>query len=53
MGLENLESVDAIGLHTNDGAVVLTIFDAWNWSDEHKHLRVIQERAAGPRLRER
>jgi hypothetical protein len=44
MSLENLESVDAIGIDINDGSVVLTIFDAWGWEDEREHIGALQNK---------
>jgi hypothetical protein len=42
MSLDNLEVVDTVGTERDGGEVVLTIFDAWNWSDEREHLLALQ-----------
>jgi hypothetical protein len=42
MSLDNLEVVDTVGTERDSGAIVLTIFDAWDWSDEREHLLALQ-----------
>jgi len=42
MSLDNLEVVDTVGTEMDSGAIVLTIFDAWNWDDEREHLLALQ-----------
>ena len=42
MAIEDLGSIDAIGVDRETGFVVLTVADAWDWSDEVKHLEVLQ-----------
>lgn len=42
MSLENLETVDAIGLEKASDVVVLTIVDSWDWDDERGHLVALQ-----------
>jgi hypothetical protein len=42
MSLDNLEVVDTVGTERDSGAVVLTIFDAWDWNDEREHLLALQ-----------
>lgn len=42
MPLENTSTVDAISIEPETGAVVLSIFDAWDWSDERAHLSALQ-----------
>ena len=44
MSLDNVEVVDAVGTETRDGTVVLSIIDAWDWSDEQRHLRALQDK---------
>lgn len=42
MALENVLVVDAVGTDTATGVVVLTLVDAWDWSDEQTHLAALQ-----------
>ena len=42
MSLDNLEAVDAVGTEKDSGTVVLTIFDAWDWDDQTRHLMALQ-----------
>lgn len=42
MSLDNPEVLDAIGIDADDGSVVLTIIDGWEWSDEDAHLTALQ-----------
>lgn len=44
MGLENPNVVDLAGTERDGSAVVLTIADAWDWSDEHAHLTALQRK---------
>jgi hypothetical protein len=43
MSIDDLSVVDAISLDPH-GVVNLTIFDAWDWTDEGRHLLAIQEK---------
>lgn len=42
MGLDKPNVVDAIGIETASGFVVLTIADSWDWLDERAHLLALQ-----------
>jgi hypothetical protein len=42
MSLDNVEVVDATGTERDSGTVVLTIFDAWDWDDQRRHLLALQ-----------
>jgi hypothetical protein len=42
MPLEDTGKVDAISTEPATGSVVLTIFNAWEWSDERAHLLALQ-----------
>lgn len=42
MSLDKPNIVDAIGDEKIGGAVTLSIIDAWDWSDEAKHLFALQ-----------
>ncbi|KRQ00645.1 DUF6572 domain-containing protein [Bradyrhizobium manausense] len=44
MSLDNSEVVDAIGTEARDGTVVLSIIDGWDWDDEQRHLRALQDK---------
>lgn len=44
MSLDNAEVVDAVGTETEDGTVVLSIIDGWDWADERGHLRALQDK---------
>lgn len=43
MPIDDLSAVDAISVDPH-GVVNLTIFDAWDWTDEGGHLFVMQEK---------
>lgn len=42
MGLENCGVVDAVGTDINNGKIVLSILDSWDWTDERTHLESLQ-----------
>lgn len=42
--VEDTDNVDAIGLDKANGAVVLNIFDHLDWSNEQRHLYLLQEK---------
>lgn len=42
MPLEQTDKIDALGLESETGYVVLTIADSWHWDDEHGHLSALQ-----------
>jgi hypothetical protein len=42
MSLDNLEVVDTVGTERDSGTIVLTIFDAWDWDDQRRHLLALQ-----------
>lgn len=42
MALDKSDTVDAVGIETSTGCVVLTIADSWDWSDEKAHLLALQ-----------
>jgi hypothetical protein len=42
MSLDNLEVVDTVGRERDGGTIVLTIFDAWDWDDQRRHLLALQ-----------
>jgi hypothetical protein len=44
MPLENPGVVDFIGTDKATGAVVLTVADAWDWSDEPAHLELLKDK---------
>ncbi len=44
MGLENVDVIDAVGTETEDGTVVLSIIDGWDWADERQHLLALQDK---------
>ena len=44
MSLDNVQAIDAIGVDNATGAVVLSIIDYWDWSDERPHLVALQEK---------
>jgi hypothetical protein len=44
MSLDDVDVVDAVGTETGDGTVVLSIIDGWDWSDEQRHLRALQNK---------
>jgi hypothetical protein len=44
VALEQPNQVDAMGVERATGHAVLTIADAWDWSDEQGHLSALQEK---------
>jgi hypothetical protein len=44
MSLDQSSTVDAIGIENDTGAVVLTIADYWDWTEERQHLVALQEK---------
>jgi len=44
MTLDNVETVDAVGIERATGDTVLTILDSWDWRDEHEHLLALQNK---------
>ena len=42
--IEETNTIDAIGVEKSTGKVVLKIFDHLDWSDEHEHLYLLQEK---------
>lgn len=44
MSLDNLKVVDAVGTEAEGGTIVLSIIDGWDWVDEQRHLRALQEK---------
>jgi hypothetical protein len=40
--LDKPDVVDAIGTEVEGGAIVLTIADSWDWTDERAHLLALQ-----------
>lgn len=42
MSLDNVEVVDAVGIETSTGTVVLSILDSLEWDDELGHLFALQ-----------
>jgi hypothetical protein len=42
MSLDNLEVVDTVGTERDSGTIVLSIFDAWDWDDQRRHLLALQ-----------
>ena len=44
MSLDNSESIDAIGIDKVSGDVILSIVDHWDWGEEERHLRALQEK---------
>jgi hypothetical protein len=42
MSLDNLEVVDTVGTESDSGMIVLSIFDAWDWDDQGRHLLALQ-----------
>ncbi len=47
MSLDNLEIVDTVGTERDSGTIVLTIFDAWDWEDQRRHLLALQAKLNG------
>lgn len=44
MSLDNQQVVDAVGIEAENGVVVLSIIDGWDWIDEERHLRALQDK---------
>ncbi len=44
MALENCKVIDTIGTRIEDGKIILSILDSWDWSDERAHLTALQEK---------
>lgn len=44
MTLDNTSIVDAAGIESGSGVVVLTIADAWDWDDTPTHLAALQNK---------
>lgn len=44
MALEKSDVVDAIGLESDTGAIVLSIIDSWDWSDPESHLNALRNK---------
>lgn len=44
MSLDQLNVIDVAGISKADDAAVLTLFDSWDWSEEHEHLLALQEK---------
>lgn len=44
MSLEHADQIDAIGLDNTTGDVILTIADAWDWSDEQAHIVALKDK---------
>lgn len=42
MALDKSDVVDAVGIETDTGSVVLTIADDWSWEDHKQHLLALQ-----------
>lgn len=42
MALEKIDTIDAVGIESTTGYVVLTIADQWDWKDERQHLVALQ-----------
>ena len=42
MALDDPNKIDAAGIETESGLLVLTIADAWDWLDERGHLAALQ-----------
>lgn len=42
MALEDSNVVDAAGIEKATGFIVLTITDAWDWTDEQAHINALQ-----------
>lgn len=43
MALDKTDVVDAVGIETNTGCVILTIIDSWNWNgNREEHLLALQ-----------
>ena len=44
VSLDNPQIVDFLGTRRDRSAVVLTLVDDWDWTDEMRHLRALQRR---------
>ncbi len=44
MSVEQINVIDAIGVETESGKVVLTISDHLDWTDGETHLQILQEK---------
>ncbi len=44
MSLDNPQIVDFLGTRRDRSAVVLTLVDDWDWTDEMRHLRALQRK---------
>ena len=44
MTLDKTGVVDAIGIESDSGKVVLTVADSWDWADEKTHLLALQDK---------
>jgi hypothetical protein len=42
MGIDSTQTIDAISLDPEGKVATLTMFDAWDWTDEGRHLDAIQ-----------
>lgn len=42
MALEDVHVIDAVGTDAATGVVVLTLVDAWDWTDEVAHVAALQ-----------
>ena len=42
MALEDVNVIDAVGTDAATDVVVLTLIDAWDWTDERAHLAALQ-----------
>lgn len=42
MSLEQVNTVDAVGIENDTQHAVLTIADSWDWTDEQAHLSALQ-----------
>lgn len=42
MALQDTDTIDALGIETGTGLVVLTLADGWDWSNEGQHLLHLQ-----------
>jgi len=44
MSLNDPQVVDFLGTRRDQRAVVLTVVDDWDWTDEMRHLRALQRK---------
>jgi len=42
MAIDQPETIDAAGTDRETGEIILTIVDAWNWTNEQSHLSALQ-----------